>query len=462
MNCSHSLCRIPPAPSVMAQLFADYKRVTKGLNVSFRDYLQIIEFTDPEALLRGRDEGRSLSVSNEFQLVAVPKKPVAGNLKLIVLLVDFDDNVGRRPVQEYADMLFSENIFLTGSLRDYYRQVTRGQVDVTGTVHGWLRMPKPYAFYVNNQSGTGAYPNNSQLLAEHALAAAMGDQVEFSAELDKFQDQSITGLFIVHSGRGAESISNTMLRKQHIWSHKADLAKPVKVSNELFATNYLTVPEDCKMGVCAHELGHLAFQWDDFYDPNYNRDGNEWDGAGNWDLMAGGSWNDGGNTPAHPAGLHKSQHGWVPVTTITKTTRGIVLSPLSNPDGTIVSVKSPVFKSSQSLVLENRTRRGFDAKLPGAGLLVWRVDTDLEQVNAGRPAMLLVQADGKHNLEEPGDFNSGDEGDPFPGTAGVASLGDQGSISTSFPNGPRSNISLENIVRDITTGEITLDIVFTA
>jgi transposase len=31
---------------------------------------------------------------------------------------------------------------------------------------------------------------------------------------------------------------------------------------------YLTFPEDCKMGVCAHELGHLAFQWEDFYDPN--------------------------------------------------------------------------------------------------------------------------------------------------------------------------------------------------
>jgi immune inhibitor A len=403
----------------MAQLFADYKRVTKGLKISFRDYLQIIEFEDPEKPLRGRDEGRGLSVGPGFELVMVPKKPVTGDLRLIVLLVDFEDNVGRRPPQEYDDMLFSENVFLTGSLRDFYRQVTRGQVDVTGTVHGWLRMPKPYGFYVNNQSGTGAYPNNAQMLAEHALAAAIRDQVEFSPALDKFQDQSITGLFLVHAGRGAEGVPNTMLRKQHIWSHKADLARPVEVRDGLFATTYLTVPEDCKMGVCAHELGHLAFQWDDFYDPNYGRDGNEWDGSGNWDLMAGGSWNDGGNTPAHPAGLHKSQHGWVPVNRITTTTRGLVIPPLSNPDGAIVSIRSSVFKNTQSLILENRVRAGFDAKLPGTGLLVWRVDTDLQQVNAGRPAMLLVQAAGKHDLEVPGDFNAGDEGDPFSGTASV-------------------------------------------
>jgi hypothetical protein len=75
--------------------------------------------------------------------------------------------------------------------------------------------------------------------------------------------------------------------------------------------------------------------------------------------------------------------------------------------------------------------------------------------------MLLVQADGKHDLEVPEDFNAGDEGDPFPGTASVTRLPDQGGISTSFPNGPRSNVTLDNIVRDLATGSITLDVIFT-
>ena len=59
----------------------------------------------------------------------------------------------------------------------------------------------------------------------------------------------------------------------NIWSHKADLQKAVKVNPRPIANNYLTIPEDAKMGVCAHELEHLLFQWDDFYDPNYDEDG---------------------------------------------------------------------------------------------------------------------------------------------------------------------------------------------
>ena len=55
---------------------------------------------------------------------------------------------------------------------------------------------------------------------------------------------------------------------------------------------------------------------DDFYDANYADDGQYWDGSGAWDLMAGGSYNGAGARPAHPAGLHKSQHGWIPIQTI--------------------------------------------------------------------------------------------------------------------------------------------------
>ena len=214
------------------------------------------------------------------------------------------------------------------------------------------------------------------------------------------------------------------------------------------------------MGVCAHELGHLAFQWDDFYDPNYDDDGSFWDGSGVWDLMAGGSWNNGGLTPAHPAGLHKSQHGWVDIQEVTTTTTGVVIPPYSKNAGLVVRIKSTKFSSTQSLILENRRRKGFDQMLPGEGLLVWRVDTNMEQIDPDRPAMLLVQADGRHDMEKPGDQDEGDASDPFPGAAGVHQLPDTGNISTSFPSA-RSGVVLDNIALDASSGEITLDVVIT-
>ncbi len=463
MTHPHNLRRVPPAPDVIAHLHAEYLRHRaryKGRRLSFKRYLQRIGFTDPAAGLQRADTGTRSTVTPGMELVAVPSRKVTGTLRIIVLLVDFPDNKGARAVSEYEDMLFSRSTFQTGSLRDFYAEASRAHVDVLGSVHGWLRMPKPYWYYVNNRSGTGPYPRNAQKLAEDAVKAALKKKVPFKADLDKFGDGAITGLFVVHAGRGAEVMHTTADQNKAIWSHKADMANAVKVSSGLAATNYLTVPEDCHMGVCAHELGHLAFQWDDFYDPNYDEDGSYWDGSGVWDLMAGGSWNNGGLTPAHPAGLHKSQHGWVDVREITSTALQVVLPPYSKEAGKVLRIRSPKFAATQCLILENRRRKGFDRMLPGSGLLVWRVDTRMEQINPDKPAMLLLEADGRHDMEAGGDLDEGDAGDPFPGSAKKTSLGDTGATSTSFPGVP-SGVKLANISLDPGTGNVHLDVLFT-
>ena len=76
------------------------------------------------------------------------------------------------------------------------------------------------------------------------------------------------------------------------------------------------------------------------------------------------------------------------------------------------------------------------------------------------PGLLLIQADGRHNMEQPEDWNRGDAGDPFPGTSGTRKLDDSGTVSTSFPDGERSGVTLKNIAVDADTGHITLDIKF--
>ena len=50
-------------------------------------------------------------------------------------------------------------------------------------------------------------------------------------------------------------------------------------STQIFA--YLTIPEDARIGVCAHELGHLLFGFPDLYDTDDTSEG-----IGNWCLMA--------------------------------------------------------------------------------------------------------------------------------------------------------------------------------
>jgi immune inhibitor A len=449
---------VPPSPEVMAHLYAEYLRYRGKKKLSFAQYLKKIGFTDPAAGLKGADKGTKPKPAPGLELVMVPSRKVSGTLHIIVLLADFADNKGTRSAGEYEDMLFSKGVFQTGSMRDFYAEASCDKVDVVGSVHGWFRMPHTYSYYIGARSGMGSYPRNAQRLAEDVLAAALKTKVPFMTDLDKFGSGAITGLFIVHAGQGAEAMTSIAAQANAIWSHKAELQKPVKVTGTLSATNYLTVPEDCRVGVCAHELGHLAFGWDDFYDPNYDEDGSEWDGSGVWDLMAGGTWNGGGSTPAHPAGLHKSQHQWVDVQEIATTANGVVIPPYDKTSGKVVKIKSPQFTDTQCLILENRRRKGFDKALPGEGLLVWRVDTKMEMVNPDRPAMCLVQADGRHSLEKPDDGDEGDAGDPFPGTANKTEVGGMGDMSTSFPNAT-SGVMLKNIAVDAASGSVKLDVV---
>lgn len=454
----HGLCRVPPAPHVMAALFMEFKRLaTPGM--TFMQYLAHIGFVDPSVSTSGMDD-RLLAVPQAagIQLLAIPPKRVTGQLRVVVLLVDFPDRPGVRTAEHYSDMLFTSGVHPTGSMRDFYAEASNRNVDVTGSVHGWLRMPQPYAYYVNGESGTGnaSYPRNCKKLAEDAAKAALQQGVVFPADLDKLGTGAVTALFIVHAGRGAETLSTVQQQNQEIWSHKWNVEKPVTVAPGLAVTTYLVVPQDCRVGVCAHELGHLAFQWQDFYDPNYNDDGQYWDGSGSWDLMAGGSHNHSGTSPAHPAVLHKVQHGWVPVQKLTESGT-VKLKPVAGPGGRAVMIVSPVFKARQYLLLENRRRQGFDRHLPGEGLLVWRIDESKEMFAPAAPGMQLVEADNLQQLLSADDYNEGDDGDPFPGSGQVTELLDTGPGSTTFPGGKKSGVRLYNI-QEAADGTITLSV----
>lgn len=451
---------VSPSNDVMAILFMEYRRSGKMETMSFQDYLKSIGFTNPAKDVVGMDDAKKFRKGLAGpELIDVPSSPVVGDLQLKVLLVDFPDRECTIPVSHYEDLLFSENIYPTGSLRDFYKEVSLGKVKVNGTVHGWLRMPNPYSFYTNNQSGLGdSYPYNAQKLAEDAVSTALQKGITFDKNLDKLNQGIITALVIIHAGQGAEQLHPSVSGRE-IWSHKWNLKNPVQVRSDLVASIYLMVPNSCKVGVCAHELGHLAFQWQDFYDPNYAEDGKEWDGSGVWDLMAGGSWNGDGARPAHPAGLHKMQHGWI-TTKLVKKSGNLTIKPYTAKQGIIYKIVSPKYTNMQYLLLENRKKSGFDFNLPSEGLLVWRIDEKGEMEAPDRPGMLLVQADGQHSLETPNDWNEGDAGDPFPGMTGRTEIIDTGSVSTSFPDGNPSGISLKNIRLDPATGVVKLKVKF--
>src|SRR6185503_2902946 len=145
-------------------------------------------------------------------------------------------------------------------------------------------------------------------------------------------------------------------------SHKATLPAVYNTDNTKIY-GYLTIPEDAKIGVCAHELGHLLFGFPDLYDTDYTSEG-----IGNWCLMAGGSWNGNGDIPAHPSAWCKANQGWATVTNVSA--NGAISIPDVKASRNVFRVWTNGASGTEYFLLENRQQSGYDAQLPGGGLLI--------------------------------------------------------------------------------------------
>jgi immune inhibitor A len=340
---------------------------------------------------------------------AADRSPLRGAVRVFVVLIDFPDRgFGEQPAR-FQDLFFSTGVVSTGSVTEYYRDVTGGLVEITGEVVGPLTMPQPLSWYANGNFGIGnpSGEPRANIMAQDAVKAA--DPVVNLKPYDNDGDGYVDAFVIVHAGRGGEETGDS----SDIWSHKWVLPEEYDADGTK-VYGYLTIPEDAKLGVSAHELGHLLFGFPDLYDTDYTSEG-----IGNWCLMAGGSWNGGGDIPAHPSAWCKVQQGWAAVTNVT--TGG----PLSIPDVKTSRNVHRLWKDgtggSEYFLLENRQRTGYDSDLPGDGLLIWHIDeaqpgnTDENHYKVG-----LMQADGNRDLEL--DHNRGDAGDPYPGSSGNASF----------------------------------------
>jgi immune inhibitor A len=135
----------------------------------------------------------------------------------------------------------------------------------------------------------------------YALEAAK-ETVDFS----KYDngDKIVTGFVVVHAGSGAEQTGDV----NDIWSIQHIFPGGKESANRMSLRHFATVPEDSSMGLAAHELGHLLFQWPDLYGKN-----DVTAGTGNWCLMGSGSWGGipAGSVPTHPSAWCKVQQNWV-------------------------------------------------------------------------------------------------------------------------------------------------------
>jgi len=379
--------------------------------------------------------------------------PVEGARGLIVLLVDFSDHAANAASTPsfYGDLLLSTGSSPGRSLAEYFAEVSYGHLSIFGQVNGagapqWHRAPQTYLYYVNHDMGLGSYPHNSQRLVEDLVALA-DPYVDFS-QFDGDGDGEVDGLFVIHAGPGYEVTLNPDDMRSHKWALTTPLlVDGVSVRTYTMQPEFVSAAGDSTIGVFCHEFGHVL-GLPDLYDRDESSQG-----LGDWSLMASGGWNgpSPGECPAHPDAWCKTRLGWLTPITPAADVVGATI-PQAETNAVAYKLTNSSMPIGEYFLVENRAGPGFDSYLPSAGLCIYHVDetqtsNDNEwypgHTTSGHYMVALEQADGAWDLEQ--DYNRGDAGDPWPGSAGQRDFGDTSAPDTTDYLSRLTAIAVQNI-----------------
>jgi len=368
------------------------------------------------------------------------QRALTGDLRVLVLPMLFSNT----PAEPWNPVSLEAQLFLfgpTGTMAQYYDEVSYGNLNITGDVFGWMTLDNPDTYYEKGEQGLPGRTGNlaeetftdQDVAVNYALYDNDGpDNVPNSGDDDGYVDV----VFVVHPEIGGECMQSTT----NIWSQQAyysnshgaafvtndNSANGGKIRIERFC---LTPAQNCTggmidIGVFCHELGH-AIGIKDLYDTDANLTGNS-DGIGVWGLMGAGNWNS-TTSPAHMTAWTKHRLGWLTYLNLTQDDDNLCLPPVElNP--TAIRLWPYGEPSSEYFLVENRQWIGFDTGLMQEGLIIYHVDdarydaTSFQnEVNADetRKSLDIECADAwaigngvdSDDLDVAGDSNNGDATD---------------------------------------------------
>lgn len=390
-----------------------------------------------------------------------PQKSVVGTQKILVLLVSYSDVTFSHTTQDISNMYnqvgYSANNAV-GSVHDFYAESSYNQMNLQADVFGPIQLSQNRDYYGGNDSDGD--DSNPQAMVYQAVmkADSLYSNLNFS-DYDLDGDGYVDCINVVFAGCGEEAGAPSSA----IWSHK--WAIPSTMLDGVYVSTYSCSPE-CRggsgtnltyIGVICHELGHV-FGAADYYDIDYSG----YNGTGDWDIMASGSWNNSGITPAHHNPYVKIyDYGWVTPTTLSNP-QTITMQPSATSGAHYYKVNTAT--PNEFFILENKQQMGFDTHIPGHGLIIYRRASDMSShgPNDDHPqGFYPVCASSTVALPTSSASSYGSidsQGCPFPGSSNQTSFTDATTPSMKSWNGTNTAKPITNITENTSNHTITFDI----
>jgi immune inhibitor A len=397
----------------------------------------------PQLLKQGLEHAANINTAG--------KTAYTGDFRALAVLIKFSDKNSSVNAAEFDTLVFADQ---QSTVRNYYSDVSYGQLDII-TVNlpsaiGWITAPQTYAYYCNDSNGTGSYPHNTQKLCEDIINL-IDAQVNF-ADYDNDLDGDVDALILIHSGPGAEFTGSDSDIWSHQWGIIPRIRDGVTISEYCIQPEYWQNPGDITCGVYCHELGHV-FGLPDLYDTN-----NDSYGVGKWSIMGYGSWNGPsgmGDYPAYPDAWSRIQLGFADYSNIAANATNVSLPRIEEAGGIIYRLWSSGGIGNEYFLMENRQKIGYDSYLPYGGLLVWHIDETQSgndnqwypgHESSGNYLVALEQADGLFQIEKTYPIgNSGNSGDPFPGSASNTVFSALSTPNSNSYDGDNTYVAVSNI-----------------
>lgn len=354
-----------------------------------------------------------------------------GSPKCLVVLVEFlDEKFRTENAHEYFSNSLNQKGFDSGkwqgSVLDYFTENSNGVYTPQFDVYGPVPLDKNMSYYGgNDRNGNDLRPH--EMVSDACRILDETTDINF-ADYDNDGDGIVDNVFIYFAGYGE---ANSQGRPNTVWPHSHDLsvAEPRKkfIFDDVRIDHYACCNEveevtpksdDWRLegiGTFVHEFSHVL-GLPDLYETSYATGSFT---PGFYSILDYGPYNNDGHTPPNYGAYERYALGWLTPDELYNSGE-ITLPPITDTNRAYM-VNTP--RDNEYFLFENRRLEGWDKFIPAEGMLVYHIDfspTIFEQniVNndPNHQYVDLIEADNRRDARSR-------EGDVFPGSAGVTSLG---------------------------------------